>query len=301
MSPTARRSSRRAPSPTLGLSSSPPRSHPSQVQGPERSTGTVARASTEAVDGVMLFCGLEHDSDPVLTSSQCPRPAPQAPFLPCPSPPPSEPPRKRQKRSNGCGTRVHAAGREATHWRAPLAGVTTNVIPLERSYFTSDAVTALNLHEDACGCAVRGVGCKICGNALGALDTPCARHAEGRRDVLRYTFLPFAVSPPLPVRLPRVALVDLTFASSPAFPRHPRPRGTRRRVAPPPPPPRVPVRSTSTAAWDSEWLDAQLESPQSAAPEPPARETMRGGWEWFDVQFAGEQLPTTPSALGGDL
>ncbi|KAJ7762986.1 hypothetical protein B0H16DRAFT_1883874, partial [Mycena metata] len=255
MSPTTRPSTRGAPLSTL----SPSRSRLNQVQRRERSASdTVARrASTEPVDGVVLFCGLEHDSDPAPTSSRNPIDegcAPQASFLPCPSPPPSEPARKRQKRSNGCGTRLHTAGQEAVHWRAPLAGVSVNVIPLERSYFTFDAATALNLHEDPCGCAVRGVGCQICGNALGALDTPCERHAEGRRsDVLRYTFLPSTVSPPLPIRVPRAALVDIAFTSSPAFPPHPRPRGSGRQVTspPPPPPPRTRSRVSDISSTNS--------------------------------------------------
>ncbi|KAJ7138875.1 hypothetical protein C8R46DRAFT_1136432 [Mycena filopes] len=297
----------RSPSPTFNHPS-PQRPRPNMRRRPEprhidpATFASVAPTRTPTPAGIALFCGREYDSSELaLDPAQEPTAAaPHPQFLPCPSPPP-ERPRKRQKRSNGCGAVVHSTGREAVRWRAPLAGVSPNVIPLERAYFTPGAATALNIHEDACGCAIRGVGCKICGNALGALDTPCVIHAEGRRrDELRYTFLPFAVSPPLPlpVYTPRTALADRAVpgsASSPALPPHPRPRGTRRRqaTAAPHAPSLSAARShvALTSAWD--LFHSQLEP---LDPDSGSLAVLTHRWEWLDDEgdFPLEPPPTTP-------
>ncbi|KAJ7435472.1 hypothetical protein B0H11DRAFT_2257129 [Mycena galericulata] len=81
-------------------------------------------------------------------------------------------------------------------WRAPAAGVTSNVIPLEARYFDLGAAKTLRLGTlPECGCAMDGVGCQQCGNALGAHLSPCVAHTHA---IFRYIFLPTAVWPPLP-------------------------------------------------------------------------------------------------------
>ncbi|KAJ7732065.1 hypothetical protein DFH07DRAFT_968547 [Mycena maculata] len=84
-------------------------------------------------------------------------------------------------------------------WRAPAAGVTKEVILLEAMYFAPEVPNLLDFHVKECGCETSGVGCMICGNPLGSLITPCARHEGSTPAALRYTFLPTAVSPLLPL------------------------------------------------------------------------------------------------------
>ncbi|KAJ7496293.1 hypothetical protein B0H11DRAFT_858739 [Mycena galericulata] len=101
-------------------------------------------------------------------------------------------------RSTGCDAQIHSSATMsmAHTWRAPAAGVTSNVIPLEERYFDLGAAKTLRLGTLAeCGCAMDGVGCQQCGNALGAHLSPCAWHTHA---IFRYIFLPNAVWPPLP-------------------------------------------------------------------------------------------------------
>ncbi|KAJ7693259.1 hypothetical protein B0H14DRAFT_3531218 [Mycena olivaceomarginata] len=87
----------------------------------------------------------------------------------------------------------------ARHWRAGVAGASSTVIPLDRAYFSAAVAMDLDIYEKQCGCARRGVGCMICGNALGSLYTPCAAHGGQMGDpAMRYAFLPAAVSSPVP-------------------------------------------------------------------------------------------------------
>ncbi|KAJ7496308.1 hypothetical protein B0H11DRAFT_2226775 [Mycena galericulata] len=99
-------------------------------------------------------------------------------------------------KSTGCSALIHssAALTMAHTWRAPTAGVTANVIPLEARYFDLGAATLLRLGALAeCGCVMDGVGCQLCGNALGARFSPCAAHTHAAFGY--YTFLPNAVWP----------------------------------------------------------------------------------------------------------
>ncbi|KAF7292626.1 hypothetical protein MIND_01160500 [Mycena indigotica] len=106
-------------------------------------------------------------------------------------------------RTNGCGARVHASAHPARaggRWVAPPEGASGVVVPLESTYFTPDAARMLELARAAgCGCAAHGVGCAVCGNALGALFTPCRTHTARSTGALRrqqhYVFLPGHVSP----------------------------------------------------------------------------------------------------------
>ncbi|KAJ6609527.1 hypothetical protein B0H10DRAFT_2438488 [Mycena sp. CBHHK59/15] len=119
------------------------------------------------------------------------------------------PPPKRQRKSNGCGALVHpaAAASQSRVWRAAEVKGSRVIVPLEDRYFTDDMRSTLLLSEQNCGCSRKGVGCSVCGNALGALFIPCTTHVipPRRRPTNRstpriqgyYAFLPTAVSPPI--------------------------------------------------------------------------------------------------------
>ncbi|KAJ7142865.1 hypothetical protein C8R44DRAFT_924576 [Mycena epipterygia] len=133
------------------------------------------------------------------------RPA-QIPFLPQPldnEPPPSRA-RPRGAGSTGCGAPVHAGARPAragTRWVGGADGARDTVVEMEARYFARADAGALGLGRDeGCGCVVEGVGCAVCGNALGARHTPCRVHTRPAllNNPQHYTFLPGAVSPPLP-------------------------------------------------------------------------------------------------------
>ncbi|KAJ7479371.1 hypothetical protein B0H11DRAFT_1274780 [Mycena galericulata] len=168
------------------------------------------RPDQDSVPPVALFCGAEQQEELPTEEDDwwdAHRPA-QIPFLPMPlddTPPPR--PRKRPRTSNGCGARVHAAAHPARaggRWIGFPEGVAGTVIPLETQYFPSLDSAALGLGRSAgCrACTVEGVGCAVCGNPLGALQTPCRAHrtstarpnSMGQR---HYIFLPCAVSPPI--------------------------------------------------------------------------------------------------------
>ncbi|KAJ7897915.1 hypothetical protein B0H14DRAFT_3853157 [Mycena olivaceomarginata] len=82
-------------------------------------------------------------------------------------------------------------------WYGWTKDVAPTVVPLETCYFTSVVGKFLGLADAGskhCGCAVGGVGCAVCGNPLGTLQTVCATRAiTAKRDV--YLFLASAVSP----------------------------------------------------------------------------------------------------------
>ncbi|KAJ6620371.1 hypothetical protein B0H10DRAFT_2188622 [Mycena sp. CBHHK59/15] len=149
-----------------------------------------------ALSAVVLFCGADQENEADWDEH---RPWTVA-ILPDTTPPPA---RKRQKRSNGCGARIHARAIPDRRWRGMLDGVSGDVVPLQDQYFTPDMKRELLMGKERCGCSRSGVGCSICGNALGALFTPCARHAPSSANTnfssSHYTFLRSAVSPPLPL------------------------------------------------------------------------------------------------------
>ncbi|KAJ7435485.1 hypothetical protein B0H11DRAFT_2207601 [Mycena galericulata] len=135
-----------------------------------------------AYPAVALTCGYQYYEDVLIS----PAPPSNLPERVIPTP-----------KSTGCGALIHssAAMTIAHTWRAPVAGVTPNVIPLEARYFDLGAATLLRLGVLAeCGCAMDGVGCQLCGNALGTRFSPCAAHTHTPAP-FGYTFLPNAVWP----------------------------------------------------------------------------------------------------------
>ncbi|KAJ7771502.1 hypothetical protein B0H16DRAFT_1513724 [Mycena metata] len=128
----------------------------------------------------------------------------------------SLPARKRQKRSNGCGSRIHASAVPDRRWRGMREGASLDIVGLQDDYFTQEMKRELLLGRERCGCSRTGVGCAICGNPLGALFAPCSRHTPSSSisnfSTPHYTFLRATVSPPLPVPNRRVSLpVDETL------------------------------------------------------------------------------------------
>ncbi|KAJ7063669.1 hypothetical protein C8F01DRAFT_86833 [Mycena amicta] len=120
------------------------------------------------------------------------------------------PPRKRQRRSNGCGTRIHGEAYPNKRWIGLPDGVSRDVIHLGDEYFSSSAKRGLMLGKGRCECTRTGMGCAICGNPLGAFFRPCERHFSllSHSSTLsqpHYVFLGSAVSPPLPSPAQRIS------------------------------------------------------------------------------------------------
>lgn len=155
-----------------------------------------ADRSNVPLPAVVLFCGADQETEADWDEH---RPGVVA-MLPETEPPPA---RKRQRRSNGCGTRLHAQAMPDRRWRGLLEGVSGDVVALDDEYFSPDMKRELSLGKERCGCLRSGVGCAICGNAVGALFTPCVRHTPSSLHTnfssSHYTFLRAAVSPPLPL------------------------------------------------------------------------------------------------------
>ncbi|KAJ6536841.1 hypothetical protein B0H19DRAFT_1270550 [Mycena capillaripes] len=233
---------------------------------------TVNRDSIQDIEAghVVLFCGLDIDAEHPSVSDASMAPHPQ--ILPLPPSPTPEPPRKRQKRSTGCGTRVHTNARAVRQWRGSVSGASADVVPLERAYFAPEAIKQLNLHENNCGCAIRGVGCRVCGNPLGALKTWCELHRSD--DPSRaYTFLPCAVSPPLRPFIGRPPPIPPT-----------RPLRHTARMSTGGRPPPVPMRRPDPApppANDDDLSDSSDE-------DSPLRQEVARGW----TRFVNDHLDT---------
>ncbi|KAJ6457932.1 hypothetical protein C8R45DRAFT_1081751 [Mycena sanguinolenta] len=152
--------------------------------------------------GTALLCGAEHEQDPAEDDWwDAQRPA-AVPFLPLPFDQEcrsSQPGTRAPRTSSGCGALVHArahATRGGGHWVGYTEGVERTVVRLDSQYFSANDRSALGLETAGCGCVVDGVGCAVCGNALGALHTPCRAH-QSRKGQAHYVFLPSAVSPPI--------------------------------------------------------------------------------------------------------
>ncbi|KAJ6494404.1 hypothetical protein C8R45DRAFT_988104 [Mycena sanguinolenta] len=213
---------RRSPSPEPGAPLYYMPGRPFQPSPPPLATrlpdpDTIHPDSAQDIDGgyVVLFCGLDVVESNV--ASECNAPHVQIhPSSPSSDP---EPPLKRQTRTTGCGARVHTSARAARHWRGSVSRAGPDVVPLERAYFAPEAIKHLNLHEKNCGCMIRGVGCRVCGNPLGALETHCEQHPFDL--TMAYAFLPCAVSPPLqPFRPPQPGPASLTRLPSQQRRRH---------------------------------------------------------------------------------
>ncbi|KAJ7082049.1 hypothetical protein B0H15DRAFT_443974 [Mycena belliarum] len=153
-----------------------------------------------------LFCGAEEPLSPHGIAEHFyrtrrptgPQILPEAPALPSRRHDPESP----RTQSNGCGARVHDAvrAREAG-WFGWGAGRAGTVIPLDAAYFDASALVALQLDNGnagllPCGCAVSGVGCAVCGNALGARQSYCSTHARlGHTGEVSLFFLASTVTP----------------------------------------------------------------------------------------------------------
>ncbi|KAJ6492101.1 hypothetical protein C8R45DRAFT_990399 [Mycena sanguinolenta] len=118
----------------------------------------------------------------------------------------------RTTRSNGCGARLHGAvslsrrsqSRTTNQcWYGEERDVAATVLPLERIYFPQTLWEALDLQDNigtaACGCKMNGVGCAVCGNPLGAVQTYCSTHSfrgsTAPRKGSTYVFASSAVTP----------------------------------------------------------------------------------------------------------
>ncbi|KAJ6606254.1 hypothetical protein DFH09DRAFT_1119676 [Mycena vulgaris] len=154
------------------------------------------RSDVPVLPAVVLFCGADQETEPDWDEH---RPW-VVEILPTTEPPPA---RKRQKRSNGCGARIHARAVPDRRWRGLLDGVSGDVVGLQDEYFTPDMKRELVLGRERCGCSRSGVGCAICGNPIGCLFTPCPRHTPSSPNTnfssSHYTFSSSAVSPTLPL------------------------------------------------------------------------------------------------------
>jgi hypothetical protein len=112
------------------------------------------RNDTPTSPAVVLFCGADQEAELDWDEH---RPW-VVEILPETEPPPA---RKRQKRSNGCGARIHARAMADRRWRGLVEGISMDVVRLEDEYFTPDMKRELLLGKERCGCCRSGVGCAI--------------------------------------------------------------------------------------------------------------------------------------------
>lgn len=115
------------------------------------------RNNVTASPAVVLFCGSDKDSEADYDEH---RPW-IVQMIPETQETTSLPARKRQKRSNGCGARIHARAVPDRRWRALLDGASADVVELEDRYFTPDMKRELLMGKERCGCRRDGVGCAI--------------------------------------------------------------------------------------------------------------------------------------------
>ncbi|KAJ7138363.1 hypothetical protein C8R44DRAFT_868660 [Mycena epipterygia] len=108
------------------------------------------------------------------------------------------------KLSTGCGAEIYARAspRGGKTWNATAGAAGPTVAPLPAEYFTDEQKYHLagGPKKEECGCVTFGVGCCVCGNALGVCKTHCLAHLSmltGSQPT-SYIFLADAVSPPLP-------------------------------------------------------------------------------------------------------
>nr|GAT49316.1 predicted protein [Mycena chlorophos] len=109
-----------------------------------------------------------------------------------------------RRRWTGCGAVIHTGAvpvRRGTDWTGWGEGVSpSSVVPLDEVYWTEGVRTMPELVSASegravasCGCISRGVGCAVCGNALGIERALCSTHAlRGPRT--NYVFLNSTVS-----------------------------------------------------------------------------------------------------------
>ncbi|KAJ7090742.1 hypothetical protein B0H15DRAFT_930247 [Mycena belliarum] len=174
------------------------------VYSPTRPRGAPGAPCKSSPAAIRITCGVPAAPPRAPPPSESPYPAllptPYAvPILPLPLTPPAAAPAGAAARSTGCGAVVHSGARPgSTHWTASAGrgAAARTVVPLPPAYLSAAQNESLGgvPRTDECGCVTLGVGCAVCGNALGTHTTPCARHR------VAYTFLASAVSPPLPRR-----------------------------------------------------------------------------------------------------
>ncbi|KAJ6580487.1 hypothetical protein DFH09DRAFT_1076743 [Mycena vulgaris] len=161
-----------------------------------------------------LICGAE--SGPLIYACEAyaPQMLPASSIAPLASARRTLPP---TRKSNGCGTPIHIRARPnaspsgSKSWYTSQAGVSSTVIPLDAKYFLDEVTQALILvGSDSCGrgCQISGVGCAVCGNALGFFTTPCQWHETAVNGKGSYTFFSAAVSPPFPDAVPRSTVLS---------------------------------------------------------------------------------------------
>ncbi|KAF8165909.1 hypothetical protein B0H34DRAFT_671632 [Crassisporium funariophilum] len=77
------------------------------------------------------------------------------------------------EQSTGCGAIIHmqAAPRSRVGIWTACSAASSDVVPLDASYF--DSWEAAKFIRNSCGCIKEGVGCAVCGNPLGMRYIPC--------------------------------------------------------------------------------------------------------------------------------
>ncbi|KAJ6622050.1 hypothetical protein B0H10DRAFT_2015106 [Mycena sp. CBHHK59/15] len=146
---------------------------------------------------VPLFCGATPQDDSTPRTEQALDLAYDGPLFPL---------HKRPWSSNGCGVQIHMGAIAGRVWRGGEGGVVKSVvIALEEQYFTPEMRSELQFGVHVCGCKRSGVGCAVCGNALGSVFVRCTAHtvtpsaaSAVHGGQYQCVFLPSAVSPPLP-------------------------------------------------------------------------------------------------------
>ncbi|KAJ6459115.1 hypothetical protein C8R47DRAFT_1328035 [Mycena vitilis] len=187
------------PTPTRRARGPPPRTARAARPAQSRARVPAQSRGTLDVEREILYCG----SIQPLTSQQLIEPHqpldPLSASLAAQNQ--SEPRQQMLLQSSGCGAQVHVgAVSEFRLWSGDTTGVARTVIALDERYVNTQSGAMLDSpgHE-GCGCGSQYVGCAICGNHLGALFTPCATHTSPSYALPAvYTFLPSAVSPPIP-------------------------------------------------------------------------------------------------------
>ncbi|KAJ7144215.1 hypothetical protein C8R44DRAFT_865181 [Mycena epipterygia] len=177
---------------------------------------------------------------------------------------------QKSRKSSGCGAQIHTSALPMSQkvvWTGDVEGVAADVIPLEDKYMPLEAAATMAIPgRDMCGCTCGFVG----GNPLGMLFTPCTTHFCSDHPRI-YSFLPSAVSPPLPHPHPTSPSPAIWTRTS----RAPAP------VAPssfPLPPMQPPGESPSSANWrQTPRVPPPLPPPSLPLPrsQPPAETSAR--------------------------
>ncbi|TEB32176.1 hypothetical protein FA13DRAFT_288106 [Coprinellus micaceus] len=142
----------------------------------------VSEHSQESEDDAeyVLVCGAEVEGQ----GSDC-----YGPYEPSILPiDPSRRPRRQSytRPTNGCGTFVHLSASPSINCRRgpgktyiARGPATDSVVHLDPEYF--DAFPGVKFERNSCGCVKEGVGCAVCGNALGTRWRLCKAMAAGQR------------------------------------------------------------------------------------------------------------------------